>query len=116
MRNAFVSVLETWRDRLVHARLWRLSVVEDIAMDVERKLVHLSSQQLLCLKNSDFLPASLSKLIERCQLTNGRTLDLSYDLAEQFREAFTERPVKVGLDEKHEPASEAKMLEDLISL
>jgi hypothetical protein len=78
--------------------------------------VQLSPRELLYLKNTDFLPVSLSDIINAAQSlgSDRHTVQISRDVAEQFRSAFTERLAKAGFDADYEPTSEGELLEQLI--
>ncbi|HLF12795.1 MAG TPA: hypothetical protein VJA26_16445 [Gammaproteobacteria bacterium] len=85
-------------------------------MNAESNAIRLSTRELMYLRNTDFLPASLAQLIEAAQFISDDKYALSVprDIAEQFRSTFTDRLAKVGFGADYEPTSEGKVLEDLI--
>lgn len=87
-------------------------------MSQSLRIVQLSKQQWMYLKNSSFLDADeeLIQALESVNVNNNSnyTLHVSSDIAEKFRDAFTERLAKVGFNEQYEPTAEGKMLEQLI--
>ena len=85
-------------------------------MNTEDKTVRISEREIMYLKNTGFLPASLARLIESAQLISDDkyVLALPPPIAEQFRSAFTDHIAKAGFDRDYEPTSEGKSLEDLI--
>jgi hypothetical protein len=78
--------------------------------------IHLSTRELMYLKNVDFLPESLARIVEAVRHGGGdkHVLTIQRDTAERFRTAFTNRLATAGFDADYEPTSEGKMLEDLI--
>lgn len=85
-------------------------------MNAAHRAIHLLDHELIYLKNTDFLPASLAQLVEAAQPI-GRdlyVLSVSRDIAEEFRSAFTDQLAKVGFGPDYELTSEGGMLEDLI--
>ena len=79
------------------------------------RLVRLSSQQFMYLRNTTFLPDACVCAIEGFQpVDDGYVLNVSDSLAERFREAFTERLAKVGFDKSYKLTREGEILEGLI--
>jgi len=78
--------------------------------------VRLSSRELLYLRSASFLSTHLLRVIEGGEeLGGGRyQFEVSPELAEQFRSAFTKRLAKVGFDATYEPNREGVLLEELI--
>ena len=84
-------------------------------MTEKKRMVELSSQQLMYLRNTNFLPALLVQLVATAKTSKAKYhVPVSRDTAEQFRDAFTNRLAKVGFDANYEPTSEGKVLEELI--
>jgi len=84
-------------------------------MNERRYTIRLSSRELMYLKNTNFLPESLARVIETAQLVDdGCTIYILRELAEQFRSVFTDQMARVGFNADYDPTSEGKMLEELI--
>lgn len=79
--------------------------------------VRLSARELLYLRNAAFLPNDLMEVIAMAtSADNGDelTVSVSPEVAERFRDIFTERLARVGFDEEYRPTSEGELLEALI--
>jgi hypothetical protein len=78
--------------------------------------VDLRRSEVDYLSKSGLLPVALLECLKDVQWGSGvaGTLEVSVAVAEQFREAFTERLAKVGFDEAYEPTEEGRLLENLI--
>jgi hypothetical protein len=76
----------------------------------------LTAKQLQYLRDADFLPASLKRLVEAAQSSGGdhRSLTISRNVAEEFRSAFTEQLAAAGFDASYNPNDQGLMLEALI--
>jgi hypothetical protein len=76
----------------------------------------LTEKQLQYLRDADFLPANLKRLVEAAQSGGGDhwSLTLSADVSEEFRGAFTDRLAAAGFDASYNPSDEGIILEDLI--
>lgn len=85
-------------------------------MNREEGTVRLSGQEVMYLQNSLSLPDDLARFIEsgHVSVEKGMTLSPSREIAERFREIFTERLAKVGFDKNYEPTAEGRILEGLI--
>ncbi len=85
-----------------------------MATDVVR--VRLSRREEGYLSEAVFLKAHQLEVLRKRALTDqgGAILTLSRDLAEEFREAFTEQLARVGFDKNYETTPEGRLLEELI--
>jgi len=85
-------------------------------IEEKRKIVELSSQQLMYLRNTNFLPTSLLRIVAAAKPIREQRFQLHVpnDIAEEFRSVFTDRLAKVGFKADYEPTSEGKVLEELI--
>lgn len=85
-------------------------------MNVEQKLVKLSSAGWEYLRQASFLPSHLAEMIESAQRASSGSVSLhvSRQVAEEFRSAFTLHLARVGFDIDYEPTSNGRLLEDLI--
>ena len=79
-------------------------------------MVRLSSSEFLYLKNTSFLREELLQLLNTAEAqSNGvHILRVSAAIAEEFRDAFTERLAKAGFDRTYELTREGELLEALI--
>lgn len=68
------------------------------------------------LLDAQFLTSTLRAALEAAKPRRGGGLSFSIpdDLAEEFREAFSDRLMEVGFDDEYEPNEEGRVLEDLI--
>ena len=83
---------------------------------IENRRIELSGREIMYLKSTSFLPPELAQIIHTSLPLHGdkHVVTLSQDVAERFRDEFTNRLAKVGFDPDYEPTSEGKMLEGLI--
>ena len=75
--------------------------------------VKLSESDVLYLREAAFLPLNFQRQIAGIE-SNLRVLEVSDELAEECRSAFTERLAVAGFDANYEPTNEGRRLEDLI--
>lgn len=85
-------------------------------MELAKKRIQLSSEQMQFIKRSSFLPTSLARVLDAAQFEGNEALAIyiSRDVAEAFRSAFTDQLAKVGFNDDYELTSEGRMLEELI--
>lgn len=78
--------------------------------------VRLSRQEAAYLIGAVFLRPHHLEAIRKGEQADrgGITLTLSRDLAEEFREAFTDQLAKVGFDQNYDATPEGRLLEELI--
>jgi hypothetical protein len=77
--------------------------------------VQLTAREFLYLKNASFLPARLLSIIETTDTAGGRyQLDVTREIAEELRSAFTKHLARVGLADDYQPNREGELLEELI--
>ena len=78
--------------------------------------VRLSPQEAFYLRNAGFLPADLARLVAAIHLgeEQGLGISVSREIAERFREVFTNRLAAAGFDANYEPTREGELLESLI--
>jgi hypothetical protein len=83
---------------------------------VESGRIELSAGEVMYLKSTSFLPAELAQIIHASLPLDGdkHVVTLSQDVAERFRDEFTNRLAKVGFDADYKPTTEGKLLESLI--
>lgn len=74
----------------------------------------LSQNEADYLLSAGFLPSTLHQHLQSAQSNYAITLELSPEMAEEFREVFTEQLARVGFNEAYEPTKEGRLLEDLI--
>lgn len=82
--------------------------------------VRLSAAQSTYLLAADYLPADLRETIAAevaaSTAPGGTTIELGADVAERFRESFTERLAKFGFDSSYQLTEEGAALEELIDV
>lgn len=78
--------------------------------------VELSDREVTYLGSTSFLPQELADLILKARHggDNQNVIAVTPEIAERFREVFTERLARVGFGPDYEPTSEGKLLEGLI--
>lgn len=78
--------------------------------------IRLSRQEIDYLINANFLGPLQIDEVRAAESSNDASavLRVSRDLAEEFREAFTNELAKVGFDENYNLTAEGRILEDLI--
>jgi hypothetical protein len=86
-------------------------------MTADQREVRLTSQEVMYLKNTDFLPVPLKRVIDAAQAISPKKyiVRVSRDTSEQLRSSFTDRLAKVGFDANYELTSEGQLLEELIT-
>lgn len=85
-------------------------------MKPEKRAIQLSRQEVTYLRDAKFLPATLARIIDNVSFTSNErgVVEVTDEIAEQFRATFTERLAKAGFDADYEPTYEGKLLEGLI--
>lgn len=85
-------------------------------MNVARRLIRLSRDEVEYLRQASFLPSYLEEIVRSAEPASERSffLRVSRDAAEGFRSAFTDRLAKVGFGVDYELTDEGRLLEDLI--
>jgi hypothetical protein len=84
-------------------------------MNVAQKLIQLSSREMEYLRQASFLPPYLAEIIRSQSASEGSlSLQVSREVAEGFRSAFTDQLARGGFGVDYEPTSEGRMLEELI--
>jgi hypothetical protein len=78
--------------------------------------IALSKEDMLYLRNSDFLSENLKDIIDvaSSNASSESLLEISPAIAEDFRSLFTERLAKVGFDSRYKLTREGALLEKLI--
>lgn len=76
--------------------------------------VSLDARELVYLKNTAFLPQALAQRLEIAPTRGKSCLTVTREVAEQYRDAFTERLARAGFDADYKPTAEGRILETLI--
>ncbi|MEQ1931388.1 MAG: hypothetical protein ABL957_12795 [Parvularculaceae bacterium] len=81
-----------------------------------QRILRLSPNEWMFLENSAFLTEDLKQILAAAEPERGkrRILRLDRDTAERFRDEFTARLARIGLDAKYELTREGSLLERLI--
>ena len=81
-------------------------------------LVRIPLRGVLYLRNTRFLPSSLLELINAARHRDGDQyeLNISPQISEEFRSAFTNQLAKVGFDANYGLTREGEILEELIDV
>jgi len=114
LRSAYGAERSTGRK----SENWRDSIYESYGsgrrqMKHSVRKVRLTGLDVLYLRKASFLPSDFQRQLFDGE-SNHRVFEVSSDLAEECRSAFTERLAVVGFDDSYELTSEGRRLEDLI--
>ncbi len=76
--------------------------------------LNLTKAEIEYLCSAGFLTSQQIDVLRQIKCSDNSSISLAIDVAEEFRDKFTEQLAKAGFDEKHEVTTEGKILEDLI--
>lgn len=82
----------------------------------DQRTVRLPKVGWTYLVNANFLPEDLERIVRTAEASDDEQhiLRLDRDIAERFRDEFTNRLARVGFGPDYEPTREGRVLEDLI--
>ena len=80
--------------------------------------IRLARREIHYLLNAEFLGPRQIEAVRAIELSGdgSAVLELSRNLAEEFREAFTTELARVGFDENYDLTAEGRILENLIDI
>ena len=80
------------------------------------RYIELTRNEVEYLKKAGFLPLAMLEYLQTVywKLDNRGYVEISIEVAEDFREILTEQLAKVGFDETYELTAEGVLLEELI--
>lgn len=86
-------------------------------MNSETHAVKLSAREFMYLKNTNFLPEELARIIDASEKGGeGCVVHVTRESAEKLRASLTERLATVSFDQDYKPTAEGEILEDLIDV